>query len=162
MDLLKQIDFGYFVTSKGEVISKYGELMTPQKHTGGYLTLNLWDDINKKHVTRYIHRLVAIAFLDNPENKKCVNHKNGNKEDNRVENLEWATYKENQNHAYDNNLAKSGEACTSSKLTLKQVKEIRARYKKGVITYVELGEIYGVKKQQIERIINNKRWKRAV
>lgn len=60
-----------------------------------YLRVNLG-----RGVTKHMHRLVALAFIPNPLNKKTVNHIDGNKINNNVSNLEWATYKENNNHAY--------------------------------------------------------------
>ena len=74
----------------------------------------------------FIHRLVAEKYIPNPENKPQVNHKDGNKLNNCVDNLEWVTNQENRNHAVDNDLQVAGERCSWAKLTEENVKEIRA------------------------------------
>ena len=81
--------------------------------------------------TFLVHRLVAIAFLPNPENKKTVNHKNGIKTDNRVENLEWVTSSENNKHAFDTGLkfGNGGAKCPLTKYSEKLIMDIRASTK---------------------------------
>ncbi len=78
------------------------KILTPAKHHKGYLKAQLRK--NGKNKAFFIHRLVAQSFIPNPENKSTVNHKNGIKTDNRVENLEWMSNQENMKHAYDNNI----------------------------------------------------------
>lgn len=76
-----------------------------QKHSQGYLTFTVC--FKSKHKSFFHHRVMAEAFIPNPLNKPCVNHINGIKTDNRIENLEWSTYSENMQHALINKLNKS-------------------------------------------------------
>jgi hypothetical protein len=78
------------------------KMKSTRKDSQGYLLLDLYKD-NKSKTVR-VHRLVAEMFIDNVENKETVNHIDGNKENNCIDNLEWATYKEQNNHFYKNNL----------------------------------------------------------
>ena len=82
----------------------------------GYPTVDLWK--NNKGTKHSVHRLVCIAFLDNPDNKPTVNHIDGNKENNEISNLEWNTYSENHIHAFDTGL-KSREDCKQRMLGTK-------------------------------------------
>lgn len=89
--------------------------------------------INNKQKHFAIHRLVATAFIPNPNNLPQINHKDGNKDNNNVENLEWCDNSYNQIHAYKNNLKdtkKLSENVHLRKLSIEQVKEIKELYKK--------------------------------
>lgn len=102
MDLLKPIPSfeDYKIDEKGNVFScKYNKLkqMIPQNSTAGYHYVSLC--VNGQRRNRFIHRLVAQTFIENPQDKAEVNHINGNKLDNNVENLEWVTPSENIKHA---------------------------------------------------------------
>lgn len=77
--------------------------------SGRNVRVDLWKD--KKSKSWLVHRLVAMAFIPNPENKPTINHKDGNPRNNYVSNLEWATHYENNNHAFDNGLI-----CTAIKI----------------------------------------------
>ena len=97
----------YSVSNMGRVRNnKTNHILKPNKKND-YCKVHLYRD-DGKMLCRYVHRLVAIEFIENPENKPEVNHKNGVHDDNRVENLEWVTGEENLRHAYENGLYEKG------------------------------------------------------
>ena len=104
----------YKISTTGRVINKNGHEKVLDNHSkDGYLKVNLYKDGIGS--SKRVHRLVAEAFIPNPDNKPDVNHKNGNKHDNRVDNLEWVTKSENMKHAYQTGLVKPSCSMTGKK-----------------------------------------------
>lgn len=96
---VKGYDYPYKVSNMGNVYSyRLNRNMKLQDSTWGYYRVSLVKNGKKQCVC--VHKLVAEAFIPNPENKEQVNHKNGDRKDNRVENLEWVTRSENVLHRY--------------------------------------------------------------
>ena len=152
----------YKIDDKGNVYScitnssRRKGIMKPQSKNG-YLTIGLYKD--KKYKNYLIHRLVAQAFISNPNNLKEVNHIDGNKHNNRVQNLEWCTGSQNVKHSYEHGLHPRlcGEKNVAHKLTWKDVHEIRGIYKD--VSCTELSKKYNVSASTIRDIKNNRIWK---
>lgn len=143
--------------------TRIGRIVTPNKGGDGYQTVRLSRNGVKK--TYSTHRIVAIVWIDNHNNYKQVNHKNGNKLDPRAENLEWCTAKQNMVHARDvlgvtfsTGTTIRGTDNGNSKLSDDDVVKIRELYETGRFTHRELAEIYGVNSSSITRAINKKSW----
>ena len=94
----------YYATSEGRIINSRGKAKSQTNNKDGYLKVDLYH--GGERTTKRVHRIIAEAFVPNPDNKPDVNHIDGNKHNNRPENLEWATKSENMIHAYQTGLAK--------------------------------------------------------
>jgi hypothetical protein len=112
--------------------------------------------MNGQRNYKRVHRLVAESFIQNQENKDQINHKDGNKQNNNLSNIEWCTQSENQLHKYRylGYTGQRGEKSVNSKLSSKQVLEIRD--KKGEYSCSQLGKLYNVSPAEICLIQNKK------
>lgn len=137
------------------------KLLNPKPDGRGYKRVLLYGDISETPIRISIHRLVAEAFIPNPENKPQINHINGIKTDNGINNLEWCTSQENLYHAYASglNIRARGERVGISRLKEKQVVKIRKIYQSGKYTQLEVANMFGVSRSAIRGVINGETWK---
>lgn len=140
--------------NSGTYIKKEKFMKIHKDRRYGYKQLEL--HTNSKGKTWKIHRLVGLAFIPNPLNLPQLNHIDGDKTNNRVENLEWCDNSYNQIHAFRMglNISRKGENHHNSKLTNFQASEIRKK-RKNNISVLNLSIEYGICKNSIKRIINN-------
>jgi hypothetical protein len=136
----------YHILQNGNVISETGIILN-KKIAKGYESFK----------GKYVHRLVAEKYIPNPNNYKDVNHINGIKTDNRIENLEWCTRSKNIKHAWHNKLNEGGRGKINKSrlLSIENIDNIKS----SVLPSRELGKIYNVSKTTILNIKNNKIYK---
>jgi hypothetical protein len=145
---------------KGSARPVQEKVLSPRINKYGYSTTVITSGGFKRYVS--VHRLVAIAFIPNPDNLPQVNHINGIKTDNRVENLEWVTAKENVRHSYDvlnrKGFSARGTARKNAKMNDEIVADIKREIEKGT-SLVVLAKKYGVVYKSIHQIKAGVRWK---
>lgn len=134
-------------------------LLKPWRNHKGYLAVQLCDKGREK--TAVVHRLVAEAFIDNPQNKPQINHIDCDKTNNNVSNLEWCTNSENQKHAFAHGLQAQNFEHPQSKLTLEQVLDIKQNCQKGVKGYsmADFARKYNVCAGSISQILEGKSYR---
>lgn len=150
----------YLINSNGDVRNiKTNKFMKKSISGTGYLTCFV-DGRNE-----LLHRLLAETFIPNPDNLPCINHKDGNKLNNDLSNLEWCSYSENNKHAYRTGLKKyvlgKGEKSANHKLNQEQVDYIRKHYKKYDKEFGgrALAKKFGVVETCISNLINERSWR---
>lgn len=154
------LKFNYYVTDDGRIWSERTQkYLSAQYDKNGYVKVQMRSTDNKSH--RYsVHRLVLENFKPvQGMDKLQVNHKDGNKLNNSLNNLEWTTCKKNINHAIENNLRATING--SAKLTPEQVIEIYRRSWNGE-NNIKLGKEFGINPDQVGRIKNKKSWEKIL
>lgn len=150
-----------FISEKGELYHSKKKVILPNNLFGGYLGVSL-TKFNCKPKNYLIHRLVAETFIWNGLNKPFVNHKDGDKLNPRLENLEWCTASENAQHAVKfgltNHISNSGTRNSNSVLNDLKVLKIRKLRSEGK-TQKEIANQFRVSQSNISQILNNDLWK---
>lgn len=160
MQPLKGFEDSYLIDDCGNVLSKFtGRPLFKGDNGRGYLQVHLYRD--GKHYHKYVHRIVAQQFLPNSKDLPEINHKDGNKQNNHISNLEWVTSSENKFHAFRTGLSKSydkrGEANPRSKLTVTDVHvALHILEKFPNVPYV--AKLFKVKRSTIQSIKSGKNW----
>lgn len=168
-------DLDYFITTNGMVWStsrKNGieRFMKTHLNKTGYPCVGL--KMGGKQKILLVHRLVAQAFIPNPENKPYINHKDGTRDNNNVDNLEWCTQKENVYHAIHvlhrwTTTEKQRKTASiygklNRKLTMDDAIEIRRLYRSGEYSSIQLSKMFGLSKGCVLRIIHNKSYREEI
>jgi len=148
--------YDWFVSNHGNIkrinngkLNRGKVKQIPLFATGGrpesqYLAISINDAADK-----YVHRIVAKAFIPNPDNKETVNHKDGNKQNNHVDNLEWHSYTENMMHAHKTGLYSNKHR----RLSWAQAAEVRRLWAEGNHLVTEIAREFGVHDHSIKQII---------
>lgn len=148
-EIWRRIDADYDVSNQGRV--RHGSrILSGSVHSDNYILATL----HGKQIP--VHRLVAEAFIPNYEKKPEVNHIDGNKMNNAVDNLEWVTRAENQKHAVDNGLQPKPAKTYQGKFTAEQREEIKRLWDSGMFSRRQLAIKYGVSHTCVNDIINDK------
>lgn len=152
----------YAVSDCGQVINcQTGRVLRPDQTTTNrgkaqtYYRVNLF--VNNKGYKFAVHRLVAMAFLPNPDNKPEVNHIDGDRSNNQASNLEWVTKSENMQHAAKTGLASAGSMNGMSKYTEAQIQQVLQCSAAG-LSRKEVSEITGVSISMIKDVRMGRAW----
>jgi hypothetical protein len=152
-------DTRYLASNTGVIKNgETGRELSYTINTGGYACVSLYIPFR---CTARVHVVVAKTFVDNPFNKMCVNHIDGNKLNNHVDNLEWLTHSENTQHAYDTGLKPKGEDVSWAKLTEEDVIDIKHMFV-DAIPVKDIAAYYGVGASTISQIRQGEAWKHVL
>ena len=149
---------GYTIYEDGTVMNSQRTLLRGTINANGYRLVGI------NGTQERVHRILAYLFIPNPNNYPCINHIDGDKLNNSLDNLEWCTHSHNNKHAYDTGLkeAKSGEDNILAKFTNEQVVAIREAHERAVYGYVtrKCKEL-GISRTNYYKLVNGDSYRKA-
>ena len=149
----------YLISKSGKIYSIIKRRLLKPYDANGYYKVYLKDKRLNKCVSVFLHRLIAIQFIPNPRNLPVVNHKDGNKKNNSIYNLEWCTEEYNHRHALETGLLRvKGEDNPRAKLTVEQVQEIYKFYFDRKYNKKQISRLFNVSDALIGEIVRGVRW----
>ena len=152
----------YEINSSGVIRNvKTGKIKSQYPANGGYYFVTLHKE-NRNGKPRRVHRLLAEAFIPNPDGKPCINHKNGDRGDYSLDNLEWCTHDENMKHAFATGLANNtGEKNGQSKITREIAKEIKRLLSESSLSQQRIADSFGISRSLVLGIKLGRLWRHA-
>jgi len=158
---------GYWISDEGHAYRSVNDeaspllRISPKKTKRGYLYIVVYQ--NKKKFSFYLHRLVLEHFIGScPEGMEACHHPDRDPGNNHIDNLAWVTHKENEAQKKIHGTDPSGERNGMSKLTEKQVRQIKKMYQKGVVGYTKVAEKFNTSRMSVKRIIKGITWKSVI
>lgn len=148
------------IDEEGNCYSSHtGRKVKPYVDQDGYFRIKVWEPLERRTRGCYVHRALAVVFIPNPENKPQVNHKDSNRQNNSLENLEWVTEKENYDHGVSHGYIKVGvgEDNRNSLLDENTVRRICEKLEKE-ISVAQIARDFSIKKPTVFSIRSGQTW----
>ena len=150
----------YYFTEEGKCF-RNNKPIKGYKNTKGYVKIEIWEN-NVRTQQLSLHRIVGELYLENPENKPQINHKDGNKTNNHVSNLEWVTQSQNIQHRLDVLQVGMDSDHSSTKIPAKEIKILRVMRRLGIpISINETSKKWGIRRDYLYKVINGTERKRV-
>ena len=155
---MKEYDYLYGITNKGRVVNLITNTVLTNKVSNGYWYTTI--QINKKIYNIRIHRMIAIYFVKGrTKEMDCVNHIDGNKLNNSLDNLEWVNVTINNYHMHEYGLVKRGSECKQSKINEEIAMKIYNEHHINGLSYNQIRDKYNISKTIIGKVCRKERWK---
>jgi len=159
---LEDEETGYLVSNIGRVVSKRGKILNCRPYDNGYVVVGYWDSIRHVHSSIGLHRLVARNFISNPCGLQQINHKDENKANNRLDNLEWCDSCYNQRYGTTNSRRLKTRTDKGCKNACKHIILVKGEETRVFSSIHEAASVLGLRQAHLSSMVSKKKGHRSV